>query len=138
MAEDSAVLDAPSGARVGLESKFFEVVACESVPGVGRVAFLRSRSPRLFEGLDMRILYNLYPPGTLVTGDASLRRAFYKLPMEFRETPLVPLGEMLLRRIEFRHQPFKVFFKDGQRINTPTWGITDLAENIFLVVVRTH
>jgi hypothetical protein len=126
---ETAVVTPPWG-------EFFEQVAVVDVSGVGRVAFLRSLDPDAFEDLrDMRMLYSLFTEGSLVMGEGSLRRVFGKLPIEYRETPLVPMGDMRHRRVEFSHQTFRVLLKDGMRTNFVTWGILDLMNHVFLVAV---
>jgi hypothetical protein len=134
---DSAALASGTAMVIPLWEEFFEQVAVVDVPGVGRVAFLRSIDSDAFEDLqDMRMLYSLFPEGSLVMGEGSLRRVFGKLPTEYRGTPLVPLGDMRHRRVEFSHQTFHVLFKEGMRTNFVTWGILDLMNHVFIVAVH--
>ncbi len=129
LAPETAVVTPPWG-------EFFEQVAVVDVSGVGRVAFLRSLDPDAFEDLhDMRMIYGLFREGSLVMGEGNLRSVFGKLPTEYREIPLVPMGDMRHRRVEFNHQTFSVLFKDGMRTNFVTWGILDLMNHVFLVAV---
>ena len=120
-------------------AEFFEQVASADVSGVGKVAFLRSLGSDAFEEVhDITTLYGLFQADALVAGEANLRRVFSKLPMEYRETPLVPMGDMRHRKVEFPHQTFRVLFKDGARTNFVTWGILDLRNHTFIVAVLGH
>ncbi len=136
---NSAFLSPETAVVTPVWKEFFEQVAIVYVSGVGRVAFLRSVDHETFEEThDISMIYNFFPEGTLVIGEVNLRRVFGKLPMEFRETPLIPLGDMRNRKIEFPHQIFRVLFKDGMRTNFVTWGIHDLMNSSFLVAMLVH
>jgi len=133
---ESAVL-ALETASVGQKNEFFECVAVVNVPRLGRVAIFRSHLPEDFQSLsDMPALYTTFPEGSLVTMHGNLCAVLKTLPMELRETPLVPLGDMRVRRVEFEHQVFHVLFKDGMRINSVVWNVCGLMTTEFLIAVR--
>lgn len=133
---DSAVLVPETAVVTPPWAEFFEQIAIADVAEVGKVAFLRSLDSEAFEeAYETTTLYSLFQKDALVMGEVNLRRAFSKLPMEYREIPLVPLGDMRHRRVEFPHQTFRVLFYDGKRTNFVTWGILDLMNNIFLIAM---
>lgn len=135
---DSAVL-VPETVSVGSRNEFFECVVVVNVPRLGKIAIFRSHLPEDFHPLlDMPTLYDIFPEGSLVTTHSSLCGVVKSLPMGLRETPLVPLGDMRVRKIEFGHQVFHVLFKDGVKINSVVSNVLDLATTDFLVAVRTH
>jgi len=133
---NSAVL-ALETVAVGQRKGFFKCVAVVNVPKLGNVAIFRSHLPEDFHPLsDMPRLYTTFQEGSLVTTHSSLCAVLRVLPMELRETPLVPLGDMRARRVEFEHQVFHVLFKDGMRINSVVWNVCGLTTTEFLIAVR--